>query len=315
VKVLFATEGSSEDDQARDFVAAARWPAGTEIELFGVVLPAGLAILGDLVDRNVRDCERELDRIAGGLPRPASTVTWRCVVGEPASAIVDRARTFEADLIVVGTRGRGRIASSILGSVSAGVIDRTPCPVLVARGAKADRIVLADDGSVGAATAAALLRTWPIFAEAALQVVAVVDVGRPLSAPADAPMIYPADERLFIESLVDECDGAHRIVAACARSMKPRPRTITTSVLVGDAGDEILAAASGFAADLIVVGSRGQTGLARFFAGSVARQILFGAKCSVLIARGCTQLVRESGQTHQRSMSAGTTARLMPSGG
>jgi len=59
--------------------------------------------------------------------------------------------------------------------------------------------------------------------------------------------------------------------------------------------DEILDAAHDFSADLIVMGSRGQTGLARFFAGSVARRVRLGAKCSVLIARGSAHVAHDRG--------------------
>jgi len=293
MKVLFATDGSKEDQQARNFIAQAAWPAATEIELFGVIRPVGLAVTGDLVDRNFRDFEHELDHLAISLPLRDCTVTWRTGVGQPTEEIAARARAIEADLIVVGTRGRGVVATSILGSVSAGVIDRAPCPVLVARRNKVERIVLADDGSVGAATAAALLDQWPILAAAALQVVTVVDVGRPLSASGEAPMIFAAGERLYIESLEQERQRVRETVAARVQMLKPRPRSIKTSVREGDAADEILAAAHDFAADLVVVGSRGQTGLTRFFAGSVARRVLLGAKCSVLVARGSAKVVSD----------------------
>lgn len=281
MKVLFATDGSKEDQQARDFVASARWAAGTEIELFGVMRPVGLAVTGDLVDRNVRDFEHELDHLAISLPQRDCTVTWRTAVGEPADEIAARARAIEADLIVVGSRGRGPLATSILGSVSAGVIDRAPCPVLVARKGEVKRIVLADDGSVGAATAAALLDQWPIFGDTSLQVVTVVDVGRPLLATGEAPMVFAAGERLYLESLEDERARARGTVTARAKGFKSRPRAIKTSVREGDAADQILSAANDFAADLIVVGSRCQTGLARFFAGSgaggPARREMLGA--------------------------------------
>lgn len=46
-----------------------------------------------------------------------------------AIALIFRART--AQLLVVGTRGRGRIASSVLGSVSHDVLVNLPCPVIV----------------------------------------------------------------------------------------------------------------------------------------------------------------------------------------
>lgn len=293
MKVLFATDGSAEDQQARHFVAAARWPAATQIELFGVIAPVPLAVTGELIDRNVRDFEHELDFLATSLPQRDCVVTWRYAVGQPAEMIAARAREMEADLIIVGNRGRGPLATSVLGSVSAGVIDRAPCPVLVARRAQVERIVLADDGSVGAATAAALVDEWPIFGGAAVHIVTVVDVGRPLSASEEAPMLYSAGERLYIESLDEERARARETVALRVKALKSRPRTVKTSVREGDAADQILAAAHDVAADLIVVGSRGRTGLARFFAGSVARRVLVGAKCSVLIARGSAQLIRE----------------------
>ena len=50
--------------------------------------------------------------------------------GVPADEIVLAVRTWEADLIVIGTRGRNRVAEFLLGSVADAVIRRAPCPVL-----------------------------------------------------------------------------------------------------------------------------------------------------------------------------------------
>ncbi len=51
--------------------------------------------------------------------------------GYPPSAITDYARQAKADLIVIGTRGLGGVASLVLGSTSRGVIHDAPCDVLV----------------------------------------------------------------------------------------------------------------------------------------------------------------------------------------
>jgi nucleotide-binding universal stress UspA family protein len=53
------------------------------------------------------------------------------VEGGPAEALIDAAA--DADLLVVGNRGRGNIAAALLGSTSAKVADEAPCPVVVVR--------------------------------------------------------------------------------------------------------------------------------------------------------------------------------------
>lgn len=53
--------------------------------------------------------------------------------GYPATAIVEYATEIGADLIVLGTRGRGGFSSLVLGSTSHGVIHDAPCDVLVVR--------------------------------------------------------------------------------------------------------------------------------------------------------------------------------------
>src|SRR5207253_4081305 len=51
----------------------------------------------------------------------------------------------------------------------------------------------------------------------------------------------------------------------------------------GDPGSQIVEAAKEFAADLIVMGTRGRSGLERLLVGSVARKVLHHAPCSVLV--------------------------------
>jgi nucleotide-binding universal stress UspA family protein len=53
--------------------------------------------------------------------------------GSPAEAILDVAKTRDVDLIVMGSRGLGRLAGALLGSQSQKVVQHAPCPVLIVR--------------------------------------------------------------------------------------------------------------------------------------------------------------------------------------
>jgi universal stress protein A len=55
-------------------------------------------------------------------------------VGHAAEAIEKTARDWAADLIVMGSHGRGGLGRALLGSVSETVVRHAPCPVLIVRG-------------------------------------------------------------------------------------------------------------------------------------------------------------------------------------
>lgn len=53
--------------------------------------------------------------------------------GDPASAILEVATVRKSDVIVMGSRGLGRLAGLLLGSTSQKVVSHAPCPVLIVR--------------------------------------------------------------------------------------------------------------------------------------------------------------------------------------
>ena len=62
---------------------------------------------------------------------PDHQATITVVESGPAEALL--AAAADADLLVVGNRGRGNIAAALLGSTSAKVADEAPCPVVIVR--------------------------------------------------------------------------------------------------------------------------------------------------------------------------------------
>lgn len=55
--------------------------------------------------------------------------------GYPADALVDYCGEVSADLLVMGTRGRGRLASTFLGSTSLRALEHAQCDVMIAKSA------------------------------------------------------------------------------------------------------------------------------------------------------------------------------------
>jgi nucleotide-binding universal stress UspA family protein len=80
----------------------------------------------------VREAEDLLERAEARVPEgvPVSTVVRS---GPVVHEVLKRIRAGEHDLVVVGSRGLGPAGSLILGSVSRGLLARSPVPVLVAR--------------------------------------------------------------------------------------------------------------------------------------------------------------------------------------
>jgi len=68
--------------------------------------------------------------IVGDVPAEVHT-EW--IEGDAAESIIEVARTRNSDVIVMGSRGLGRLAGLVLGSTSQKVVSHAPCPVLIVR--------------------------------------------------------------------------------------------------------------------------------------------------------------------------------------
>ncbi len=70
--------------------------------------------------------------IRGRFPATEFEISTEVLAGSPDQLIVERAQEWKADLIVVGSHGRG-FWGRLLGSISDGVVHHAPCSVLVVR--------------------------------------------------------------------------------------------------------------------------------------------------------------------------------------
>jgi len=297
MRILLATDGSRAADQARDLVAALPWREGgsvrivsvaaTRTDLLGVAWAVDALPDADQLEEDALRVHRDVLEAAEHEIRSArSDVAIESILvrGRAASAIVDQARSMPADLIVVGHRGHGRWESMLLGSVSSEVVDHAPCPVLVARDERLGPIVFADDNSPSARTAETLLTSWPLFSGLPITVLTVAEEGFPYAA-ALAPLLYAEAMAQYADSTHDLERMAGDENEAVAGRLREAGFTASGLIRKGDAAHEIVAVAREREAGLIVVGTRGQTGLRRLILGSVARNVLLHAGCSVLVVR------------------------------
>lgn len=294
MRVVLANDGSAGAVQATALADAIAWPSHTILRVISVIEPVAMPISGPWtsgvapapeLDASISGHFEELNAdVVERLAAPGRDVEGTVVRGRPASAIVDEARDFGADLVIVGSRGHGTIASLLLGSVSSEVVDQASCPVLVARAPTISRVVLATDGSPSARAAEAILADWSIFDTLPIRVVSVADV-----VPAWATGLAPTLHRHLLDTNAADRRQARAehegIAAAAVARLRERGATVDAEMRTGDPAAEIIAVAEERTADIIVLGSRGRTGLTRLLLGSVARNVLSGSSASVLIVR------------------------------
>ncbi len=202
--------------------------------------------------------------------------------GSAVDGVLDLAGEIGADLVVVGSRGRGPVKRLVLGSVSEGVVHHARLPVLVMRGGDdawpPKRVVVGDDGSEAATRAASLaagigglfgaggllIRAYPELPEVDLE-------GRAL----DARMV---DDELRREEVMLE-----KRARWLEEDLGFRARV---RIDVGDPAARLLGAAEERhegARTLLAVGSRGLGPVGRVRLGSISTKILRAAKGPVLV--------------------------------
>lgn len=314
MRVLLATDGSSSADRARDLTAGLAWPEGTVIRIVTsaeqpitanipptlVPTAEGIQEFAEALEANG---EATLEAAAAGFAGRNLTVERRVLRGRASMAIVEEAAAWEADLIVLGSRGHSRIASMLLGSTSAEVVDHAPCPVLIARDSQVESVIVAADGSPSAQLAEHVLTDWPVFRS---MPISVITVGQPFS-PLDVGMAAGLSDAVLAgyrtnDEVIE--DQLEEIAQASVARLAEVGLAAVSHVRDGSPAHEILEFALERPHPLLVLGSRGLGRLARIVMGSTARNVLYHAQGSVLIVRE-TATVRPQPGVAERVLVAG----------
>lgn len=302
MRVLLATDGSDSAAVAAELVRNVPWPKGTSIDAVRVVEERSqeLAVgawpgVGLLVPREVstaaiQEAEDSLVALTTSLHGSGLETRHMVLRGRPADALLDWIDRHRPDLVIVGNRGVSPFERALLGSVSGELVDGSPVPVLVARRPTLERVVVAVDGSDNAADALAAVRRWPFLALSEMRTLSVV------AAPAawwPGDIVTGPDTATADQSTTTDAIREHEAVATeAAVALRASGFRAEPEVLSGSPAHSIIAFARDWGADLVILGSHGRTGLARLLLGSVARNVLYHAVCSVLIVRRHAEAAR-----------------------
>lgn len=255
---------------------------------------AALADLAEEIRKSARkrleEAQKQLDEAGIGV------VTSRLEeCADPTLAIRDTIERANGDLVVMGTHGYRGLKHAFLGSVTERTIRSVACPVLAVKGPAKDenagigKILVPCDfsnySSSAGALAAKLANQWG----ASLDLLHAVEL--------------PPDCSAYLTGVTDTVE--FQVRAAAAKRLDLAAAEIDSSDVPvgrflqrGVPEDVIADQAEQMQSDLIVMGTRGQSGLAHFLIGSVAERTLRAAPCSVLVVHaGSTEAASTGGES------------------
>lgn len=218
-------------------------------------------------------------------------VTARIERGNPAGALIAAALETAADLVLIGSRGAGRVRGALMGSVSSQLLSHAPCSVMVFRDATPTpglprAVVVGVDGSPSALHAVAIGQVLAAAMGARLVLVHAYDARVTFGS-------HPS------QAMADLARRHGREVLSEARGVAHAP--FDTELVQGDASTVLTEACVKLGPAVLVVGSRGLGGFKELLLGSTARWLAGSAPCPVVVARAASaEKPVEGGQDVER---------------
>ena len=277
-KILAATDFSETAERAGDFARELSRRFQSQLHLLHVIViledphieEAHKHRLDELVASG--DDARRKDLESGSEDQPGIGITPHLVRGlAPAEVIVETASNLGCELIVMGTHGRRGLSHLLLGSVAERVVRTSAVPVLTVRGnvdtnlEGVPQILVPHDFSEASAAAVRRAAAWAKTLGAEITLLHVVE-----------PVVYP--EFYSVDVLSD--DLMERLVERSERALGAAADDILgdvkarSAVEVGRAASTIVDYADPERFDLVIMATRGLSGLEHVLLGSVAESVL-----------------------------------------
>ena len=289
-RLLLATDLSNAARRAEDYAGAlaASWRA--QLTVMSVVefqpgLDREYAVNQLYLTDRMYETTAGLAAFKDKLHRRGIETTTRVGTGLPSEEVIAAAKSEDADLIIVGTRGKSGLAHVLLGSTAERVIRMAPCPVLAVpigmddhQGEKAvsiDHILVPTDFSDCSSEAVKYAGVVAGQAKASIELLHILE-----------PAYYGID---FAVETRDEREQKRRRATerleVLSAELAAAGIVVKVSLSGGPPADTILEFADRSSSHLIVMGTHGRRGLSHMWAGSVTEAVLRRGHRPVLAVR------------------------------
>ena len=280
--IVVATDFSSTAEHAQRLAHRLAAAFGAELHLLHVRVLLEDPHLGDEqrseFERMLSDSDqstRDALAAAGAAATDVRTVPHLVRGLSESEAIVETSRELGADLIMMGTHGRRGLSHALLGSVAERVVRSATVPVLTVRldavePESISRVLVPHDFSDHSEHAVRLAGRWAEVLGASLTLLHAVE-----------PVVYP--DFYAVDVLPGELSQrlqqrSRDALAEAAETLLPG-QACDIRVVAGRAGEAIVETATPDTFDLVILGTRGLSGLEHLLLGSVAENVL--RRCAI----------------------------------
>ena len=240
-----------------------------------------------IIDRVMQQAGAYVEHQAKALSAKGLTSSYTALAGDPAEEIVRYASEVEAGMIAMATHRGSAIARGVLGSVTDRVLRSSTVPVMAVHpkqmntsasdDARPESVLVPVDGSERSTGAVQLALDLAKAIEAEVVFVRVVEYPY-YSAVAAEAFIHSSEYGMAFQRR--EAAEAMKSLEEMATAQGLANRSI---VVTGSPAAEILAQVESLPAPLVVMGSRGRSGLKRWVLGSVTDKVVRSAGVPTLV--------------------------------
>lgn len=289
MRILIGVDGSSSSDAVIQEAARRPWQAGSEFRVVTVVDPFFFPKAPVPLEEEKKRAQQSLEEQAKPLVGAGWPVSASLVLDNPRHALPRVASEWRAELVLLGSHGRGAVGRLLLGSTAQAVLRHSSCSVEIVRSKEVEkgaadqgmRVLIPTDGSEHAEFALQKVaeRPWPKGSEFKV-------IASPEYPVLVGEYPYYAPEQLS-EMTNNTRDHARESAKTGVQLLGNAGLTVSSEVTEPKEtpAHSILAAAEKWDADLIVMGSHGRRGFDRLILGSVSETVALHATCSVEVVR------------------------------